>query len=81
MEWTPRPPKRPLPPLPANLSEACDSRYLYDCQQCGLTVSDLMHLSYRQVNDLLEIHAFYADAVAHYEDDEKARKGEARFWG
>lgn len=40
-----------------------------------------MHLSYRQVNDLLEIHAFYADAVAHYEDDEKARKAEAKFWG
>lgn len=80
MEWKPRPPKRPAPPLPSNLADACDARYLYDCQQCGLTVSDLQQLDYRQVKDLLEIHAFYADAAANYEDDEKARKGEAAFW-
>ncbi len=81
MEWTPRPPKHPAPPLPNNLLEACDARYLYDCQQCGLSVADLHDLSYRQVKDLLEIHAFYSDAAANYEDDEKARNGEAAFWG
>lgn len=80
MQWTPRPPKHPMPPLPENLSEACDARYLYNCQQCGLTVSDLKDLGYRQVCDLLEINAFYADASAHYEDDEKARRAEASFW-
>lgn len=80
MAWAPRPPKRPLPPLPQNLSDACDARYLYNCQQCGLTVSDLQQLSYRQVKDLLEINAFYADAAANYEDDRKAAKGEAAFW-
>ena len=44
-------------------------------------MADLQRLSYRQVKDLLEIHAFYADAAANYEDDEKARKAEAAFWG
>lgn len=81
MEWEPREPKRPLPPLPSNLAEACDARYLYDCQRCGLCVSDLKQLGYRQVADLLEIHAYYADAAANYEDDDKARKAEAAFWG
>ena len=76
-----RPPKQPAPPLPSNLSDACDARYLYNCQQCGLSITDLQQLSFRQVKDLLEIHAFYADAVANYEDDEKARKAEAAFWG
>ena len=80
MEWTPRPPERPTPPLPSSLEEACDARYIYNCQQCGLSVSDLMALSYRQVRDLLEINGFYADAAAHYEDDEQARKSEAAFW-
>lgn len=80
MTWTPRPPKRPAPPLPSNLADACDARYLYNCQQCGLTIPDLQQLSYRQVKDVLELNAFYADAAAHYEDDEKARKAEAAFW-
>ncbi len=80
MEWKPRPPKRPLPKLPSNLSDACDARYIYSCQQCGLTVSDLQKLSYTQVQDVLEINAFYADAAAYYDDDEKARLAEARFW-
>jgi hypothetical protein len=40
----------------------------------------LQQLSYRQVKDLLEINAFYADAAANYEDDQKAAKGEAAFW-
>lgn len=69
-----------MPPLPTNLSDACDARYLYDCQLCGLSVSDLERLSYPQVLDLMEIHAFYADAQANYDDDEKARKAEAAFW-
>ena len=80
MEWIPRPPKHPAPPLPANLQDACDARYLYNCQQFGLSVADLHSLSYRQVKDLLEIHAFYSDAADNYEDDEKARKAEAAFW-
>lgn len=80
MEWTPREPERPLPPLPKSLSDACDARYLYNCQQAGLTIADLQQLSYRQVSDLLEIHAFYADASAHYDDDKKAREAEATFW-
>lgn len=80
MGWTPRPPKRPSPPLPSSLEEACDARYIYSCQQCGISVSDLRTLSYRQVLDLLEINSFYADAASHYEDDEKARKAEAAFW-
>lgn len=37
-------------------------------------------MSYRQVQDLLEINAFYADAAANYDEDEKARKAEAAFW-
>lgn len=37
-------------------------------------------MSYRQVQDLLEINAFYADASAYYDEDEKARKAEAAFW-
>jgi hypothetical protein len=37
-------------------------------------------MSYRQVQDLLELNAFYADAAAHYDEDEKARKAEAAFW-
>jgi len=41
----------------------------------------LQQLSFRQVKDLLEIHAFYTDAAANYDDDEKARKAEAAFWG
>ncbi len=81
MEWKPRPPKRPAPPLPSNLSDACDARYLYDCQQCGLSITDLQQLSFRQVKDLLEIHAYDADAVAIYEDAVNARKAEAAFWG
>lgn len=43
-------------------------------------MSDLRQLSYAQVTDLLEVHAFYEDAAANYEDDEKARKAEAAFW-
>lgn len=81
MEWEPREPKNPLPPLPRNLSDACDARYIYNCQQCGLTISDLEKLGYRQVKDLLEINAFYADATANYDDDEKAKRAEAAFWG
>lgn len=80
MTWKPRPPKNPAPPLPSNLADSCDARYLYNCQQCGLTVSDLQQLSYRQVKDLIELHAFYLDAAAYYEDDKKAREGEAAFW-
>lgn len=80
MQWRPRPPKRPLPQLPSNLEEACDARYIRSCQQCGLSVSDLMLLSYAQVQDVLEINAFYADAYAHREDDETARSAESRFW-
>ena len=80
MQWTPRPSKRPVPPLPSNLQEACDARYIYNCRKCGLTLSDLQMLSYRQVLDLLEINAFYDDAFAHYDEDEKARKAEAAFW-
>lgn len=37
-------------------------------------------MSDRQVQDLLAIHAFYVDAEAYYEEDEKARKAEAEFW-
>lgn len=80
MKWKPRPPKRPTPPLPSNLAEACDARYIYNCQQCGISVDDLHQLSYRQVLDLLEINSFYADAAIHYDDDEKARKAEAAFF-
>lgn len=28
----------------------------------------------------MELHAFYSDAAAYYEDDERARKAEAAFW-
>ncbi len=28
----------------------------------------------------MEINAFYADAAAHYAEDETARKAEAAFW-
>lgn len=80
MEWTPRPPKRPSPPLPSSLADACDARYLYNCQQVGISIADLKALSYPQVLDLLELNSFYLDAAAHYEDDEKARKAEAAFW-
>ena len=80
MQWKPREPKRPAPPLPSNLQDSCDARYIYNCQQCGLTLSDLQMMSYRQVKDLLEINAFYADAAAYYDEDEKARKAEAAFW-
>lgn len=37
-------------------------------------------MSYRQVADLLELNAFYADAAEHWEEDEAARRGEAAFW-
>lgn len=37
-------------------------------------------MSYRQVQDLLEIHAFYSDAAEHYDEDERARNAEAAFW-
>ena len=77
----PRPPKRPAPPLPSELEEACDARYIYNCQKCGLSLSDLSMLSYGQVRDLLELNAFYADAASHWDEDEKARKAEAAFWG
>ena len=80
MTWTPRPPKRTAPPLPRELKDACDARYIYNCQQCGLALSDLQMMSYRQVQDLLEINAFYADAAAYYEEDEQARRSEALFW-
>lgn len=80
MAWKPRPPKRPLPKLPSNLADACDARYIYSCRQCGLTISDLQSLSYTQVQDILEISAFYADAADHYDDDELARNAEASFW-
>lgn len=80
MQWKPHQPKRPLPPLPSDLQDACDARYIYNCQRCGLTLADLRQMSYRQVQDLLEINAFYADASMHYDDDEKARKGESAFW-
>lgn len=80
MAWKPRPPKRPLPNLPSNLADACDARYIYSCQQCGLSISDLRQLSYTQVQDILEMNAFYADASAYYDDDERARSAEAGFW-
>ena len=37
-------------------------------------------MNYRQVQDLLEINAFYADAAEHYDEDDKVRKAEAAFW-
>lgn len=80
MSWKPRPPKRPIPELPSNLADACDARYVYNCQACGLSIADLQKLSYTQVQDILEINAFYADAAAYYDDDERSRIAEAQFW-
>lgn len=80
MDWKPRPPKRPLPKLPTSLAEAQAARWLYTCQQCGLSLSDLFILSLPDVKDVMEMHAFYADAAAHMDDDAKARKGESSFW-
>lgn len=80
MAWTPHQPKRRMPSLPSNLASACDARYIYSCQQCGLSISDLQVLSYTQVQDVLELNAFYVDAAENYEDDEKARAAESQFW-
>lgn len=70
-----------MPPMPPEMRNSCDALYLFQCQQAGLSVSDLEKLSYRQVQTLLDIHSFVNDAIAYAEDDEQARKGEAAFFG
>ena len=35
-------------------------------------------MSYRQVQDLFEINAFYADAAEHYDEDEKGVQSRSR---
>lgn len=69
-----------MPPMPAEMSSSCDALYIYQCQQAGLSISDLEKLSYRQVQSLLDIHSFVNDAVAYASDDEEARSGESAFW-
>ena len=43
-------------------------------------MNDLELMSYRQVRDLIEINAFYADAAAHRDEDRRSREAESRFW-
>lgn len=69
-----------MPPLPAELIESCDVRYLYNCQQCGLSVSDLHCLTIEQVSLLMEMNEFVSDAVAYAREDEQAARGAAAFF-
>lgn len=69
-----------MPPLPPELRSSCDALYLYECQQAGLSITDLEKLGYRQVQALLDINAFVNDAIAYAQDDEEARRGEAAFF-
>ena len=62
------------------MDDACDAVYLYQCIKCGLSMNDLELMSYRQVRDLIEINAFYADAAAHRDEDRRSREAESRFW-
>lgn len=78
--WWPREPKHPMPPLPDELADGCDVRYLYNCQQCGLSVEDLQYLTFEQVALLMEMHEFAADAVAYAEEDAQAARGQAEFF-
>ena len=59
-----------MPPLPVELQSSCDALYIYECQQAGLSISDLEKLSYSFVND----------AIAYADDDEESRNGETSFW-
>lgn len=61
-----------MPTLPEELIDSCDVRYLYNCQQCGLSVADLQCLTVEQVALLMEMHEFTADAVAYAEEDGQA---------
>lgn len=69
-----------MPPLPPELRSSCDALYLYECQQAGLSITDLEKLGYRQVQALLDINAFVNDALAYAQDDEEARRGEVAFF-
>ena len=55
--------------------------YIYNAQQCGLTISDLQCLTYEQVMHVMELHDFVNDAVAYADDDKAASDGEAFFFG
>lgn len=66
--------------MPRELSSSCDALYIYECQQAGLSISDLEKLSYMQVQSLLDIHSFVNDALAYADDDRQAREGEAAFF-
>lgn len=66
--------------MPDELAERCDVLYLYNAQQCGLSVSDLQALTYDQAMGIIEAHEFVSDAVEHAEEDEQALRGEAAFF-
>lgn len=66
--------------MPDELADRCDVLYLYNAQQCGLSVSDLQALTYDQAQALMEAHEFVSDAVAYADEDEQAARGEAAFF-
>lgn len=70
-----------MPPVPEEIRNSCDALYIHECQQCGISVSDLHYLTIEQVEAVLEVRQFVNDAVAYAEDDEYAERGEATFFG
>ena len=70
-----------MPPAPEEIRDSCDALYIHECQQCGISVSDLHYLTIEQVEYVLAVRQFVDDAVAYAEEDEGARRGEAAFFG
>ena len=70
-----------MPELPQELKDDAGALYIYNAQQCGLTISDLQCLTYEQVMHVMELHDFVNDAVAYEDDDKAASEGEAFFFG
>lgn len=69
-----------MPPLPHELSERPGIVWLYECQSAGIPMSDLKNMRIDQAEALIELHEFVNDAIAHRDEDEKARDAESAFW-